>query len=374
MQEISELVLQDPRWLWAACVVVLIGWWTRDVVRWGVRHPASYFLERLRREERRVPVLRAVRAVVRVIPSLAAAAAIMASGIVLAQPVEKTRFEKKTATRREAACIFDVSGSITREPEQVRLLTEVCLRFAREWQKRYPDDVFSAVAFADMATAFGTSSSDIAVLERNLRDAERLMTNYGGGTHLERGLYAGLMALAHWTPLEAARVEGVLRRREIDDIGRVRPHLKSELASCRRRGGGAALIFTDGIVQLKPQAGMAPPLVLIALLGECRIVPFFFSTDHAGAESEVQAALARAVRQYGGKDYLVSALAGGDIKRMLDDIVPRVPPRTWERQQKVIERARSDLFARSALAAVLFVMGAFLWKTRKEFPWIRWKS
>ncbi len=363
----TNLVFRHPEWFFILALIIIIGWWTRDAAKYWLRHPSLFLLARLEIELRKNVMWR-VRERLKIFPALIVVAALALSAAVLATPVEKKVGIKTFKEARIGICIFDVSGSTMGDVHN--LLFASFERFALKWHRRFPEDKLGCVIFADVAVPLGKPTSDVETLISNLRQVQKLTTDYGGGTHLERGIYSGLRTLVpQWNAEEGYRVESVLRLDPtLKTLAEIKPYIKPELEKCKKKGK-FALIFTDALVELNPTvSGMSPPITMIELLGECGTVPFFITTDIGEGSKEIRAKLAAAVKRYGGKDYYVSSWKTGAMDSAIDDIASRIPPQRVESEYYVEEHERADIFALAALILVLLSLLYYLWKRGKTYP------
>lgn len=349
-------------------VFVVVGWFGRGVWKHSITHPAPFLLERFRQESRR-SIGWWFGKLLGVVPVLVASLGLVAAGFVLALPQEQEKTIKTESVRRVGIINLDVSSSTV--PQFQNAVGPVIEWFIRGWLTRYPNDLLGIVAFADGATILGTPTGDANALIQNLRDAPLLTTNYNGGTNIERGLFASFIAATpQLTPLERDVFEGMLRRSPKDFAAIERTTPSNILAHCK--GSGAFVItFTDGIISLQAEQGMASPLVLFELMGRCGIRPFYVTTIMPSSYEDNQKPIINLVKRYGGRDYNVEPFQFNNVRvqEAVQDIARLIPPAPVRREIRVQSRDIKEFFAVIAVSLFgLWVLYYLFWKVRRSIP------
>lgn len=361
-------------------IAFIIGWWKRGVTKYGIQHPSFFILERFQREIRKRRFYRARRWFRESLPALLALSILVLMVFVLAGPVERTTESKSVQVLREGGCILDVSGSMTMGGSGGMTVLEVMKKaFSRlviRWHERDPQDKLGCVVFANGATPLGMPTTDAKTLVENIENAQYFTSNYGGGTMLDRGLFVGFLMLTNLTPVDAAKFEWILRRAintnntgqgQDRDFSSIKKHIGPELMKKCYKEGKFALIFTDGIVELRSTSGMAPPLLLMELMGECGIVPFFITNDTTKEYKEVRDKIAKIVVRYGGRDYYTGDITSqAQVDRVIDDIMARIKPARHEISVSVTDQEHSRRFAIPAI--ILSVLWTLFILFRRTIP------
>ncbi len=365
----SGLAFLYPWWLLLMPFVVW-GWFYRKRSKYYLFFPAPWLLLRLEKEKEKVdPPRRFKQWFAANWPSFLAMLSLVGAILVLAAPIERETEYQWAVKRREGIFVSDVSEStlsganvIIGDEAPFKVLKRAQGRFIEFWLKKNPQDRLGIITFSESGTPLIRLTSDAKSLVSRLEHLESLTTDFGNSTHLERGLFAAvLMFLSQLNPLEIEKLTAVLEQNpsNIEVIkNRFGPEMK------KWRGAGKfIIIFTDSIVELYPQKGMASPLLLLEFLGELEITPYFITTEVSSEEQDTRDKISRLVKRYGGKDYYcyASELTSEKMNIILDEIMLRIKPAPMVKIEYLSSREATEKIALISLSlAIIWIVARLL--------------
>lgn len=363
----NRLAFLYPWWLLLIPFVVW-GWFYRKRKKYYLFFPTPWLLLRLEKERVETPY-RFKQWFVANWPSFLAILSLVSAVLVLAVPIEREAEYQWTTKRREGIFVSDVSESmlsgtniLINAETPFKVLKRAQGRFIEFWLKKNPQDRLGIITFSEGGTPLIHLTSDAESLIFQLEHLESLTTDFGNSTHLERGLFAAiLMFLSQSNPLEIEKLTAVLEQNP-SNIEVIKNHFGPEMKKWRS-AGKFIIIFTDSIVELYPQKGMASPLLLVEFLGELGITPYFITTEVSSEEQNTRNEISRLVKRYGGKDFYcyASELASKKMDVILDEIILHIKPAPMVKIEYLSSREVTEKIALISLSlAIIWIIARLL--------------